>query len=213
MSNKHHLTLAIGLLALAGASYGSEDESLRFLIDTSLAPLPADQAQGLQQQLDQSLNQLDDRQQQLWQSEDGTTKASIEPLLSYFNGDQRCRKTELRLQHQGLPEQLFRFELCQQSDGWKMQSTPASQFNDEDWLLLKKSLQQTLNDNDNQQASSWKNLQTHNGGTITPISQQMVSGLSCRRADIELTNIDDQSFHGSYLFCRNKQGRWRRQVE
>ncbi|MEH6650942.1 MAG: hypothetical protein V7707_13020 [Motiliproteus sp.] len=189
--------------------------NLLFLSNSVLSELTKEDAQSFRSAIQQALDSVEDRDSVTWRSESSSIKASIRPLTTYQLGaeQQTCRRARFVLAHSDRPVERYQFDFCHADEGWNIAHTPASSFNKDDWILLEQTLQHTLNDNENGEASSWTNHRSKSSGVLVPISNEMRQGQPCRQTAVTIFNKQGQASNGSYLFCRDETGDWNRLVD
>ena len=85
--------------------------------------------------------------------------------------------------------------------------SPVSEFTDADFEMLQTTGINALDNNDNGQASEWKNPETEHFGSITPHDSTTVDGMSCRKATIK-NQTKTHSGQSTFTFCKVK-GKWK----
>ncbi|MET0050596.1 MAG: RT0821/Lpp0805 family surface protein [Candidatus Thiodiazotropha sp.] len=89
-----------------------------------------------------------------------------------------------------------------------MKTSPARNFNELDWKLLKEAVAMALDEKENGETVEWKNDETGNHGSLKPISRVEVDGRECR--DMEVRNFaGNLNGGGTYRLCRMEDGSWK----
>lgn len=206
------LVLVVSCFSVAVPASAS---NLLFLSNSVLSELTSEDAKSFGSAIQQALDTVEDRNNATWLSESSKIKASIRPLTTYQQGSEQniCRKTRFVLARDGSTVERYQFDFCHSKEGWNITYTPASSFSKDDWKILKQTLQHSLNDNENGEASSWTNHRSKSSGVLVPLSNEMRQGKPCRQTAITIFNKQGQASNGSYLFCRDGAGDWSRLVD
>ena len=89
-----------------------------------------------------------------------------------------------------------------------LEYAPTSKFTQTDWDIAKNAAKKALNDADDGETISWKNDQSGNNGTLTPLNSREQNGKPCRDLKIH-NNAGSLSGNASYTFCKQADGRWK----
>lgn len=187
--------------------------NLRFLSHSIITELGTEDVASLRKTFREGLDRVDDRSVVVWQSADSKLTAKMKPLVSFNFHGQACRKAKFLFQYPNRKTESFQFDLCRQAEGWNFSFTPTSHFNNEDWDVLRLSIQQALDDNDDGHAMSWTNHKTKHSGVIVPASVHLFQGQRCRQTAITIFDQNQMSSSGSYKFCQQQGQEWRRVIE
>ncbi|MEH6470562.1 MAG: hypothetical protein V7752_04865 [Halopseudomonas sp.] len=187
--------------------------NLLFLSHSVLSELSQQDGESLRSAIHHALDQSEDKKTSIWLSDSQQLEVKIQPMASYQYDQKNCRKARFLLSRNNRKLERYQFDYCQEAEGWNIAHTPASSFNKHDWELLGQMLQGALNDNPDGQPSSWTNHKSKNSGVLVPSSSEMRAGKSCRQTAITLFNKHDQASNGSYLFCLESDGSWKRFIE
>ena len=187
--------------------------NLLFLSHSILNQISDDERASLRSAVAVALEQHPDRSRSQWSSADGKIEVDIRPIVTYQLDQTSCRKTRFLLRQNGQNAERYLFDLCRSDNGWDISYTPASSFTEEDWGLLDRTLAQALEENEDGQPSSWSNHKSKHSWVVVPASNKIQQGLRCRRTAITIFDHNDQASNGSYRFCREADGNWRRRID
>lgn len=85
--------------------------------------------------------------------------------------------------------------------------SPIASFNDEDLQLLQEAGLTALNEYDNGKVIMWKNPETQNSGSITPVNSSTIDGMHCRKVKI-INQAKNKYNESQFTFCKVKE-RWK----
>jgi surface antigen len=89
-----------------------------------------------------------------------------------------------------------------------LEGTPAGDFEDSDWELLKDTARKSLNSAKDGERLDWNNQATGNHGAVKPIMSFTHDGLPCRRlAFLNMTARGDRGV-SNYTLCRKADDTW-----
>ena len=89
-----------------------------------------------------------------------------------------------------------------------LQNSPARYFNDQDWQLMRSALTDVLDNGEAGAATSWKNPDTGNSGSMEALDRSEHQGHPCRRARISNTGRGLTS-SGVFRLCKGPDGQWK----
>jgi surface antigen len=98
--------------------------------------------------------------------------------------------------------------MAQGQYGW-LKNSPAEHFNDQDWSLLRQTVQETLNGRSAGESKSWKNDSTGHYGTVTvQRAYKSAEGGACK--SLQLTSYaEGKEGKARYDYCQDSGGKWR----
>ncbi len=79
--------------------------------------------------------------------------------------------------------------------------SPVSQFTAADFEMMDTAGNSALEKNTDGQASSWKNPETSNSGSITPLSTETIDGKPCRKVKF-INQANNQYAESVFTFCK-----------
>ncbi|MCK5649209.1 MAG: hypothetical protein KAI22_10045 [Gammaproteobacteria bacterium] len=85
--------------------------------------------------------------------------------------------------------------------------SPVARFTPEDFEMLQTTAKKALNDNKNGVSSEWKNPESNNSGSITPLNTSMIDGMHCRKVEI-INRTESKSGTTVFTFCKVGE-RWK----
>ena len=89
-----------------------------------------------------------------------------------------------------------------------LEYSPVRFFTNKDWEIAKEAARTALNDKTDGETVSWKNPETGNYGSLTPLTTVTKKGMKCRLLHImnHANNLDGQA---KYEFCQKPDGKWK----
>jgi len=187
--------------------------NVKFLDDSLLAKLGAEEIVALKQEISVVLDKTPDLEIIDWLSPNTGIKVQIKPKLSFKEGGTtECRRTLFRLSKDASKPEFYRFDLCRDAEKkWKVKYSLVSQLSEQDLALLEGTLNEVLgSEKDNKLPASWFNHDSKNAGLVVPTAYFMEAGVPCRDVAISISNSTGGTMDGSYTFCKRPKG-WERQ--
>ncbi|MCW8928929.1 MAG: RT0821/Lpp0805 family surface protein [Gammaproteobacteria bacterium] len=86
--------------------------------------------------------------------------------------------------------------------------SPVSDFTPEDFEMLQTTGKKALTDNKDGMTSEWKNPESKNSGSITPISSSTIDGMNCRKVKI-INQAENKSGSAVFTFCQLPGNEWK----
>lgn len=185
--------------------------NLRFLDQSLMAQLKAEDITALRQQIGATLDKSPDQRIIKWASTNTGIQVQIKPKLTFSEGASECRRTLFKLSKADHNPEYYSFDICKDAnDGWKVRDSLISQLTKEDWSLLEGTLNEVLeSDKDNKVPASWFNGLSRNSGVIVPVASLTHNGTPCREVTISVINSNGGTMDGHYTFCK-KGSEWER---
>ena len=79
--------------------------------------------------------------------------------------------------------------------------SPVASFTDEDFAMLQDTGRKAVDNNEDGKTSSWKNPQSGNSGSITPLDSSVIDGNHCR--NVKFTNQSKKhNGESTFTFCK-----------
>jgi hypothetical protein len=206
----HCVLLAI--VPLGFVPLAAQAANLRFLDDSLLAKLGAEEIVALKQEISVVLDKTPDLEIIDWLSPNTGIKVQIKPKLSFKEGKTECRRTLFRLSKDTSKPEFYRFDICRDADNkWKVKHSLVSELSEQDLTMLEGTLNEVLgSEKDNKLPASWFNPESKNAGIIVPTAYFMEAGIPCRDVAVSISNSTGGTMDGSYTFCKKTKG-WERQ--
>jgi len=88
-----------------------------------------------------------------------------------------------------------------------LEYSPVRDFESSDFDMFKATGRKALNDNEDGKESAWKNQETGNSGSITPLDTSTIDGMHCRKATIKKKS-KLRSREATFTFCK-KGDKWK----
>lgn len=195
------------LLMTAQANAGKLD----FLKDSILTTLTEQDIKSFHQATYKTLETVDDKQVVFWQGESGI-KGKLLAQFSYQSAEIPCRRIRFAFQDSDKLTEAYKFDICKQSDGWKIVATPASSFTNKDWQRFDEELDYSLNNVSNGSPVSWVAATSGVSGVFVPLSTETKNQKTCRNITISLIDRQGRTSDGSYRFCQQADHSWTRIV-
>ena len=111
-----------------------------------------------------------------------------------------------------LTSALFGAFICSSSYAVNLQflneSAPAYHFTDEDFSLLRSSIQKALNENQDGEKLIWHNPKSDNRGLVKPLNTIQEKGTICRKTQL-INKAKDKIAKTHYRFCKQPSGEWK----
>ena len=86
--------------------------------------------------------------------------------------------------------------------------SPVADFTAEDFEMLQTTGKKALEENKDGVTSEWKNPESKNSGSITPLETSTIDGMNCRKVKIfNQTSITSGSV--VFTFCQVSDGKWK----
>ena len=85
--------------------------------------------------------------------------------------------------------------------------SPVANFTSEDFEMLQTTGYKALNDNKDGVSSEWKNSESNNSGSITPLNTSTIDGMHCRKVKI-FNKAGSKSGNAVFTFCKVDE-RWK----
>lgn len=79
--------------------------------------------------------------------------------------------------------------------------SPAASFTAEDFKMLQETGKKAVDDNADGKTSSWKNSQSGNSGSITPLDSSTIDGNHCRRVKF-INRAKENYSESTFTFCK-----------
>jgi surface antigen len=79
--------------------------------------------------------------------------------------------------------------------------SPVSHFTAKDFELLNTTSHNALEKNADEQTSEWKNSDSNNSGSITPLNTEIIDGNTCRKVKI-VNQAQNQFGESVFTFCK-----------
>jgi surface antigen len=206
------LCLPLQCMLLAVVPLTAQAVNLKFLDDSLLAKLGAEEIVALKQEIGVVLDKTPDLEIINWLSPNTGIQVQIKPKLSFKEGTTECRRTLFRLSKGTDKPEFYRFDICRDSDKkWKVKYSLVSQLTEQDLALLEGTLNEVLgSEKDNKLPASWFNPESKNAGIVVPTAYFIEAGEPCRDVAISISNSTGGTMDGSYTFCKKPKG-WERQ--
>jgi len=85
--------------------------------------------------------------------------------------------------------------------------SPVAEFTSDDFAMLQAAGVKALNDNVDGKSNEWKNPETNNSGSITPLDSSVIDGMQCRKTKIT-NQTETNKGEVIFTFCKVKN-RWK----
>lgn len=202
----HALSL---LTVFCGLLFGEPAQATvwRFLQDSFLYNMSSEDVASFRATVRATLDDAPDAQVINWTSPDGRRVGRIFPRFSYESGGTLCRRTLFRVAIRGQRPETYRFDLCQQEEGWEVVAGPAS-LSGEDRRNATQFLHQALTHQETGHPITWTGLESGHSATVVPLNDPVLEAPGCRMAAISLIDRDGRSISGRYRFCTTDDGSW-----
>lgn len=79
--------------------------------------------------------------------------------------------------------------------------SPVASFTSEDFEMLQTTGIKALRENKDGESSEWKNPESNNSGSITPLNTSTIDGMHCRKVRI-FNQAKSQSGNATFTFCK-----------
>lgn len=100
---------------------------------------------------------------------------------------------------------LFFVSSMQAANMQFLRYSPVSQFTSEDFEMMNTTAHNALDKNPDGQTSEWKNPETNNSGSVTPLNTETRDGKLCRKLRV-VNQAKDQSSTSAFTFCKADNG-------
>lgn len=204
--------MALCLPLLAAVPLTAQAVNLKFLEDSLLAKLGAEEIVLLKQEITVVLDKTPDLEIINWLSPNSGIQVQIKPKLSFKEGKTECRRTLFRLSKDPANAEFYRFDICRDAENkWKVKHSLISQLTEQDLTLLEGTLNEVLgSEKDNKLPASWFNPDSKNAGIVVPTGYFIEAGVPCRDVAVSISNSAGGTMDGNYTFCKKTKG-WERQ--
>lgn len=182
--------------------------NLAFLKDSVLTRLSPDDVASFRQLVLHSLQTVPDQEEVFWQGDSGV-RGKLKPLFTYRFDERDCRRLRLAFISDKHKSESYKFDICQQGEGWRIADTPASHFSEQTWQHLKEEFIYALDEGADGYPVSWIDSSSDASGVIVPLNTLQRAGQTCRQVAVSLIDHKGRTSDGSYLFCQGEQG-WAR---
>ena len=206
---KRRILNIVAIALTMGFAQVSSAGVLDFLYDSILAKFSPEEIVSFKAAINKSLNTAPDKKVITWHSDTSLLSGKILPKLSYSNGGVPCRRTLFLLSENGQRKAHYRFDICQVDAEWQVMQSPVSKFEKAEVIALQDVLVSVLNQTDFNQSKAWSDGKSGNSAMITTLTTEKNS---CREVAISLTASNGRSSSGTYLFCKENDGSWKRQL-
>ena len=87
-------------------------------------------------------------------------------------------------------------------------AAPIAKFTEEDFSILKKNVDDALENIPDGEKLTWKNSTTGHSGLLNPINTYEANALKCRKLRI-INKAGDKIAESHFNFCKQKDGEWK----
>lgn len=95
------------------------------------------------------------------------------------------------------------------SSNWSwLESSPIEAFTDSDWVKLKESAREVLNNGNDGDTATWINEDTGYSGSITPLNTIVNNGMTCRKTKF-FNSANGMTGSSKFLLCKQEDGKWK----
>ena len=199
------------VLALASAME-SHASAMLFLRDSVLADFNQAEIDSFKSFISRELDTLADGKIAQWQSESSKRTGKLKPKLTYTLDKTSCRRTLFQVTGESKKSEQYQFEVCKTKGQWRILDTPAGNFSEKDWDILRAMGVKALEYEGRGQPFSWNNPKSGNSGTFVPMERENVSGAACRDLAISIADTKGRIASGLYRFCQKPDGEWQRVI-